>query len=102
MVQQIKELETQLESLTLADLEKLGQVSIQVEEPRPDERIVACVAVRPRCVRNKCGGAYPHPGIQILDIRITYDVRPVLPDSGQRVVGAGYRTVRKSRMRAEE
>ena len=59
MIQRVKKLKAQLESLAFANREVLGQVRIHVEVPRSGQRIVARVAVCARRIRRKGRGLDP-------------------------------------------
>src|SRR6266566_2459630 len=59
MIQRVKKLKTQFESLVFANREVLGQVRIHVEVPRRGQGIVACVAVCAGRIRRKGRGADP-------------------------------------------
>src|SRR2546423_700606 len=90
MIQQIEELKAQLEPVTLAKLEKAGEVRVHIHEARSDQRVITGVAILTGCIGGKCSGTYPHSRSLVPDIRIVDYIRAVLPHAGKRVINSGH------------
>src|SRR5580692_7389369 len=65
MIENVEKFKTQLEPLALADLEKPGQVAVNVEEARSFQRIVTRVPIRASGVGGECRGIYPNERTRI-------------------------------------